>query len=207
MGTTAPAPFWSRYRWLLPLVLVLVILGIVLGVTLGPKLNSSSASKATATPTPQVATVVVTPTPGPGTPRAAVPPTATPGGKGAATPVPGGTPVPTVPGLKIDEITHKTADVQRIQSEVNSENPSYTYYLNPIQVVQNDLPHYGFVHPFQIVSPAQTGPTPTPFTDQSGRPTVNVLVSYQGHKYKVSLSQVATHGPKGIWMIVTIVQI
>ena len=92
-----------------------------------------------------------------------------------------------------------------IQKNADSGASGYTFYLNPRQVVMNTLPDYGFpAGSFQIVDPASASPTPTPFTDQSGRPTIKFIVSYQSRKYQVSVSQPETRGPKGIWVIVTI---
>jgi hypothetical protein len=117
--------------------------------------------------------------------------------------VPATTPVATVPGLKLCMITHPQADVQKIQSRVDSHDPVYMYYLNPLQVVQKDLPEYGFTAGFQIISPTPS-PSPTPMGASTGRPLVIVVVSYQGREYQVTVAQTVKKGPRGIWQIVTI---
>jgi hypothetical protein len=184
----------------LPVILASVILIVILGVIFGSRIRQAVSSP-TATPTATAIVVTATATGGSGAAGLA---TATPGGPGKSTPLPGGTPPPTVPGLQTGMITHKQVDVQKIQSGANAGNPQDTYYLDPIQVVQKNLPHYGFTSGFQIISPAQATPPPTPYTGTDGRPEVDTMVSYQGRRYKVSLEQPATRGPKGIWLIVTI---
>lgn len=194
--------FWAQNRWALPLLLALIIVAIVLAVILGPKLKGAS-SAATATPTAQQ--IVVTSTPGtPGTAGA----TATPGqGPGAATPLPGTTPVPTEQGKTLGEITRPQSTVTALQSQAGAGSSQATAYLDPRQTVVNSLPNDGFpAGSFQIVSPAAT-PTPTAFpdsTDASHRPIIRFIVNYQGRKYQVTVAQPGTRGPKGIWSIVTI---
>lgn len=208
MATTPRQPVGPRGRWLLPVVLAVVIVLIILGVIFGSRIRQATSSP-TATPTATAVVVTATPAPGTTTPGAGSSSpeqaTATPsGGKGKSTPLPGGTPPPTVPGVQTGMITYKQVDVQRIQSGASAGNPQYTYYLDPLQVVQKDLAHYGFTSGFQIVSPAQATPSPTPYTGTDGSPEVDVYVTYQGKRYKVALEQKATHGAKGIWLIVTI---
>lgn len=191
--TVVEQSFWSRNRWLLPLLLALLIAIIVLGAIFGPRLVKS-ATGSTATPTPTTQTAVVTATPG-GTPAAA----------GGSTPLPSATPVPTVPGLTLGEIITAAHIVTQAQNQASAGTGPMAYHVDPRKVVQTDLPHYGFTQPFQIVSPAQATPTPTPYTGVDGRPIINFIVQYQGKRYKVSLAQPATRGPKGVWFIVTIV--
>lgn len=195
--TVVQESFWSRNRWLLPLLLALLIAIVVLGAIFGPRLVKSAAGS-TPTPTATPQTVVVTATPGgtPGTPAAA----------GGSTPLPSATPVPTVPGLTLGEITTAAHIVTQAQSQANAGTGPMAYHVDPRKVVQTDLPHYGFTQPFQIVSPAQASPTPTPYTGADGRPLINFTVQYQGKRYKVTVAQPATRGPKGVWFIVTILQ-
>ena len=195
-----PAGFWGRNRWALPVLLALIILGVVLGFTLGPRLRSA-ASSPTATPTtaPTPRQAVVTATPASGTP-ATPPGTAT-----GATPLPGSTPIPTEQGKTLGMITRPQGTVTALQTGANGGNAQDMAYVDPRQVVQNDLPGYGFpAGSFKVVSPAQAAPTPTPLIDVDGRPVVRFLVSYQGRNYQVSVAQPGTRGPKGIWQIVTI---
>lgn len=216
----------STPPWLLPVLLALVIALIVLAFIFGPRIKDALSSK-TPTPTPKTVLVTATPnpaasgptaTPVPGAPTAtpgsgagtsvappAVPPTATPGGKGISTPITGGTPIPAVPGLQLGLIARPQKDVAAIQQQVDAHNPSYQYYLNPIKVVQNNLPAYGFTNGFQIVAPNPTGPTPTPFVGASRRPVVKVNLTYQNNPYTVFVTQTGKQGPTGIWQIVTIV--
>ncbi|GAC1335402.1 MAG: hypothetical protein NVS2B16_22140 [Chloroflexota bacterium] len=202
--------FWAQNRWALPLLLALIIVAIVLAVTLGPKLKSSSAA---ATATPATQKIVVTATPGASTPTAATnatpgangAPTATPAnGQGASTPLPNATPIPTEQGKVLGQITRPMTRVTAIQKGADAGNAQYTFYLDPRQVVLNTLPDYGFAKgSFQITSPAPS-PTPTPFAQQDGRPLVYFVISYQGRQYQVRVAQPGAKGPKGIWVIVTI---
>ncbi|HEX8917367.1 MAG TPA: hypothetical protein VF898_02600 [Chloroflexota bacterium] len=101
-------------------------------------------------------------------------------------------------------ITRQQSKVQQTQSAASSGNPAYAYYLDPIAVVQHNLPNYGFTGPVKIVSPVQVTPSPTPYTGADGRPLVQVVVQYRGRPYTIQVAQPATRGPKGIWVIVTI---
>ena len=224
MSTTPRRSFTSRNPWVLPLILVVLVLGIIAAFVLGPKLKSATSSTATPTPTATVAAtaqkIVVTATPGgptatpagptatPGGPTATAasgapnPATATPG-NGGSTPLPGATPQNTVPGIRTGEVTLSTTKVDTIQRAANRNDPSYTYYLDPTQVVQKNLAQYGFTQSFTIVSPAAS-PTPTPQTGVDGRPLVKFIVSYQGKEYTIQVVQPVQRGPKGIWFIATI---
>lgn len=229
MSTVDQRSFWVRNRWALPLLLALIIAAIVLGALFGPKLKDALASK-TATPTPTATasptstpqapvTVVVTATPGPGgtpapttqapTTQAATSncPVATPGvAGGASTPLPQATPVPTVAGLCLGMITRQQYKVQQAQTGADNKDPNFTYYLDPIQVVNRTLPTYGFKDPFQIVQPTRSSPSPTPFPGADGRPLVKAIVRYHNQLYTVQVAQPGVRGPKGIWLIVTILQ-
>ncbi len=224
MSTTPRRSFTSRNPWMLPLILVVLVLGIIAAFVLGPKLKSATSSTATPTPTATVAAtaqkIVVTATPGgptatpagptvtPGGPTATAasgapnPATATPG-NGGSTPLPGATPQNTVAGIRLGPVTSTTTKVDNIQRAANRNDPNYTYYLDPTQVVQKTLAQYGFTQSFTIVSPAAS-PTPTPQTGVDGRPLVKFIVSYQGKEYTIQVVQPVQHGPKGIWVIVTI---
>lgn len=194
----------SRPPWLLPVILVVIIAIIILAVVFGPKITKSLSSP---TSTPAVTTVPVTATPGGSTPTsagAAVPSTATPSSSvGISKALPGATPVPTVPGLQLGEITRPLHVVNTLQSNVDAGNSAYQSYLDPRKVVQNNLPAYGFTQVFEIVAP-NPSPTPTPYSGASGRPVIKFVVQYQGHVYTVFVSQPGKTGPHGIWVIVTI---
>ncbi|MBV9280333.1 MAG: hypothetical protein JOZ41_09665 [Chloroflexi bacterium] len=183
--------YWSRNPWALPVILAVLILVLILGVVFGRKIVNSSTS-ATATPTATAASAAPTPT------------------AGGSTPLPSATPFATVaglPNLKLGMITRPQSEVQRVQTAVNNKDPHYLYHLDPIKTVQTDLPTYGFSGGFQITSPPPS-PSPTPFNEAStgglNRNAVNVMVSYQGHTFKVTAAQPGTQGPTGIWEIVTI---
>ncbi len=224
MSTTPRRSFTSRNPWVLPLILGVLVLGIIAAFVLGPKLKSATSSTATPTPTATVAAtaqkIVVTATPG-GPTATPAGPTATPGGltataasgapnpatatpgNGGSTPLPGATAQNTVAGIRTGEITLSTTKVDNIQRAANRNDPNYTYYLDPTQVVQKNLAQYGFTQSFTIVSPAAS-PTPTPQTGVDGRPLVKFIVSYQGKEYTIQVVQPVQRGPKGIWFIATI---
>jgi len=224
MSTTTRRSFTSRNPWVLPLILALLVLGIIAAFVLGPKLKSATSSTATPTPTATAAAtpqkIIVTATPGGPTATPAGPtstpggPTATAGGgapnaatatpgNGGSTPLPGATPQNTVSGVRVGEVTLTTTKVDNIQRAANRNDPNYTYYLDPTQVVQKNLAQYGFTQSFTIVSPAAS-PTATPQTGVDGRPLVKFIVSYQGKEYTIQVVQPVQHGPKGIWFIATI---
>jgi hypothetical protein len=207
--------FNVRAPWMLPVILAILIILLVGGVVFGSKIksafNSPTATPA-ATQTPQVITATpapnTTPAPNatPGTANPAAPATATPSsGQGASTPLPHSTLVPTVVGLTLGMITRPQSEVNAIQSGANGGNTKYTFYLDPRQVVQNTLPHYGFTQGVTIVSP-NPSPSPTPHqgVDSSARPLITFIVSYQSKEYTVVVAQPVQRGPKGIWVIITI---
>jgi hypothetical protein len=95
--------------------------------------------------------------------------------------------------------------INAIQQTVNRGNASDRYYLNPVKVTQRDLPRYGFTQgPITVVSPPPPQPPPTPHTGEDGKPETDVIVRYRGRKYWIVLNQLVQHGPKGIWLIITI---
>jgi hypothetical protein len=209
---------WYRNRWWLPVLLAILVAALVVGVVFGGRIkNALSSPTATPTPAPTATPLpspTTTPTPvpvGPGTPSptpivggAA---TATPsGGSGESTPLPGATPFPTVPGVRVGEVTRTQAQVNSIQAGANRKDPKYTYYLNPVLVVQKNLPFYGFTQPFQVVSPPVT-PTPTPYVGELNRHVVKTVVSYQNRRFEVYVAQPGKQGPTGIWVIITIKQV
>lgn len=194
-----------RTPWLLPIVLALLVLAIVLAVLLGSRIKSALNSP---TSTPVVRTVVVTSTPVAGTAapagNPAVLPSATSGsGSGVVRPLPGATPVSTVPDLQLGEITRPQHVVTAIQTAASRGSAPYAFYLDPRKVVQYDLPAYGFSKGFEIVSPAPS-PAPTPQKSSDGRFLVKFLIDYQGHVYTVFVVQPGKQGHGGIWLIVTI---
>lgn len=208
MPTEVQTRTGPRNPWLLPLILGLIIIAVILAFVFGSRIKSALSPTATPVqPTPTAKTVLVTATPAPGAPTATpgvVPPSATPaGGKGASTPLPHTTPVPTVPGLTLGMITRPLHRVYDVQHGADTKNPAYLYYLNPRQVVQNDLPHYGFTQGFAFLSPPPS-PTPTPHMGADGRPVISFLISYQSKEYTVKVAQPGRTGPTGIWVIVTI---
>jgi hypothetical protein len=203
----------NRNRWMLPVILLVVIAAIIAAVLIA-KNRSSASSSPTSTPTPAplptathgAKTIVVTATPGGVTPTPGGPPTPTlVSVQGGSTPLPHATPVPTVVGLTLGEISRPQHEVQTIQSGANAGDSRYTYHLNPTRTVNVDLQAYGFkAGLYQIVKPSPAGPTPTPQQSPGGRPVINYIVSYKGKQYAVAVAQVVKAGPKGIWVIVTI---
>jgi hypothetical protein len=184
----------SGNRWLLPSLLAVIIAAVILGAIFLPKLRSSSASP---TGTAKVIVVTSSPTVALGT---AV--TAGTGSGTGSTPLPGATPVPTVPGLILGMITHTQSAVSQAQSAANSNASGASWRLDPRQVVLHSLPTYGF-HSFSIVSPAPS-PSPTPKVGSDKRYLVRFLVDYRGKQYTVAVAQPAKQGAGGVWFIVTI---
>jgi hypothetical protein len=220
--TTAGRPQSPRGKWLIPVILGVIIVIVVLGATLGPRIKNALSSTPTATATPQKVVVTATPKPGakrtntgptatPGGPTptpqpGGVPPTATPSTSGASTPLPGSTPLPTVVGLHIGMVTRPASRVATIQHGADTNDPNYTFYLNPTTVVNKTLPAEGFTQGFTVVRPTTANPTPTPYNGPDGRPLVKYYVRYQGKIYTVQVVQPGTRGPRGIWVIATIFQ-
>lgn len=203
MPASVRRSFWQRNPWILPVILVILIAAIVLGVTFRSRIKGlASSATATATATPRTIVVTATPTAGAGTPVS----TGSPTSSGGSTPLPGSTPVPTILGLTLGMITHTPSQVSTIQSGADRGDPRFTFYLDPLKVVQRNLPSYGFTGGFTLLSPSTPSPSPTPHTGSLNRPTVDVIIQYQGRRFRVSLAQPAAHGPKAIWLIVTIVQ-
>lgn len=95
-----------------------------------------------------------------------------------------GTPLPAQPHLGV--VTHSATELSQIQAGVNARNPSYLYYLNPIQVVYRNLAHYGFTGAFSVI------------------PKLTVIVYYHGTQYDVVLTQPAIHSAGGVWLIARI---
>jgi hypothetical protein len=194
-------------RWWLAVLLALIIIGVIAGAILVPRLTKANA-KATAT----ARVVVVTNSPTPGSPKVTVVVTATgttggtPAAGSGSTALPGGTPVPTVTGLKLGMITRPMSVVNNDQAQASKGNSAYTYYLDPRQVVMKNLPAYGFTGGFTITSPASPSPSPTPHVGADHRNVIRFLVSYQGHTYTVAAAQPGVQGQKGIWVIVTILK-
>jgi hypothetical protein len=101
--------------------------------------------------------------------------------------------------LILGGITHSPTAVARLQALANTGNKHYTPYLNSISAMQVALPQYGF-KPGQI----QITQAPRTITSTTGKPEEQALVKFMGDVYYVDLSQLATTGPKGIWLIVGI---
>jgi hypothetical protein len=193
-------------RWWLAVLLALIIIGVIAGAVLIPRLT-----KHTAKPTATARVVVVTSAPTAGSAKVTVVVTATgttgtPGSGGGSTPLPGSTPVPTVSGLKLGMITRPMSVVNNDQAQANKGNPGYTYYLDPRQVVMKNLPTYGFTGGFTITNPASPSPSPTPHIGADKRNVIRFLVSYRGQTYTVAVAQPVVQGPKGVWVIVTILK-
>lgn len=210
-------------RWWLPVLLALIILA-VLAIAFFATHPHVFGSGATATPTATATatattrpTVAATPKPGPtGTPKPG--PTGTPKPGPTATPLPhptstpaasaSGTPATThtsAQGVKTGTFGHPLADIDAIQRGANRKQSQYTYYLDPFQVVKNNLSSYGFTQPFTITTPGQPpAATPTPVTNSQGLPQVAISVKYLGKVYTIYLDQPVQKGPSGIWVIITI---
>jgi hypothetical protein len=190
-------------RWWLAVLLAVIIIAVIAGAILIPRLT-----KHTAKPTATARVVVVTNTATPGSPKVTVvvTATATGGASGGSTPLPGATPVPTVTGVKLGMITRPASVVTNDQTQADRGNPRYTYYLDPRQVVMKNLSAYGFTGGFTITSPASPSPSPTPHVGADHRNVIRFLVGYQGQTYTVAVAQPRVQGPKGIWVIVTILK-
>jgi hypothetical protein len=198
MSTPDATPPSNRNRWLLPVILALIIIAVIAGAFFATHPHVFGGS-ATSTPTPTV-TPTVTPTP-PATGTPAPGPTGTPRPGPTGTPQPG--PTATPGGIKTGAITHPAAQILDIQRKANQKNPAYLFYLDPFQVVQNNLPAYGFGTGFKAVSPPPQ-PTPTPYTNPQGKPEEQITVQYQSKRYLIILDQPVQKGPSGIWVITTI---
>jgi hypothetical protein len=175
-----------RNSWTLPALLVLVLIALIVGIFLESKVRALTPSK-----TPAIST------------RKGATPTAT---GGVSKPLPGQTAVPTIVGLRLGMITHKAAEVRSVQSSVDAHKPAFSWYLNPVTVVRKSLPRYGFVKPVQLIQPAAPQPTPTAYVDPTGRPTVKVLIRYRRKLFTAFVSQPGRKGPRGIWLLLTIIQ-
>jgi hypothetical protein len=203
MSTEVRRSFINRNPWLLTTLLVILIAIIVAAVIFARSRSTSSS----ATTTPTAPPTVVTASPAALTPTPGGPPTPTlVSATGGATPLPRATPVDTVPGLTLGEITRPAHEVATLQAGAGRGDSRYTYHLDPTKTVEVDLRAYGFASGLYTItkpSPAVTA-TPTPQKSPGGRPVINYLVSYEGKTYSVAVAQVVKAGPKGIWVIVTI---
>lgn len=177
-------------RWPVPLALGLGV-GLLVGYGLSARPGAAAAGPAIAcqaTPGPATATPV-------GSGRYTPGPTA-----GAVKPLPGKTAVPLAPHLVLGMITRPLNVVRTIQREADGGNKGYTWYRDQTAVISHTLPQYGFKPPIHIVS------LPKPFPRYAGRPIRKAVVTYEGTLYQVRLAQPLTQGPKGIWVIVTILR-
>src|SRR5579884_3634487 len=165
MSTQIEEPWWSRNKWILPVILGLIIVGVVVGVLLASHMHHTAAHKHRATPTP-----TSTPTPRPHRTPTATPtpvhrasPTPSPSPTATPTPTPSPTPVPTVNGHKLGVINHSSTRVQDLQRAATNHQKGFTLYLNPLMVVQYTLQSYGFTGTFQVIHLAHgSGGSPTP---------------------------------------------
>jgi hypothetical protein len=176
-------------RWLGgrgPLVVIIVILAALLGSGYGQSWFGAHAAALSGNKAACASPVPAHYTPGPK--------------NGGVTPVVGSTPVPKHAGLILGMITRPWTKVVTVQRAANAGNKHYIWYRNAKQVVKATLPHYGFKPPIHMISP------PKPVKSVSGRPLRKAEVVYQHELFKVYVAQPDLHGPKGIWMIVTIVR-
>lgn len=81
-------------------------------------------------------------------------------------------------------ITHTAAEVSAIQKQVRAGNARYLWYTNPIQVLEANLPRYGFVGRYRIPQP------------------IKIVVSGSGRLYDIYLEQLVKRAPDGAWFIV-----
>lgn len=177
---------WLRGRG--PLLVVIVVLAGLLGAGYGQTWFGARA----AAPLPGSKGACASPTPGHYTPGPK---------KGGVTPVVGATPVPREPGVILGMITRPYHIVRTIQAGANHGNKHYVWYRSPKQVVVRTLPHFGFKPPIHLISP------PKPVRTHAGRPLRKAVVEYKHDLYRVFVAQPSpVHGPKGIWLIVTIVR-
>lgn len=104
-----------------------------------------------------------------------------------ATPLPARTPT-SPPGarLKLGVVHHTSAATIAIQKSIDADRQTDMFYLNPIKVMDHNLGQYGFKTPVQVFLP------------------LRVLINYGNRQYDVLLTQPATRGENGIWVISTI---
>lgn len=148
-----------------------------------------AATRATATPHPahhkarrRVVHPAVTPKPtATSTPRPhpTRTPTATPRAKPTATSRPAS-------HLYVGSVHHTAAQAKALQSGADAGNPADTLYLNPVRVVRQKLPSYGFTGKFQI------------------EPQIKFVVQYRSQRYDVFLAQPLGTGPAAVWRITKI---
>jgi hypothetical protein len=169
-----------------PLVVIILVLAALLGIGYGQTWFGAHAASLSVGNAKCASPVPAHYTPGPG--------------KGAVTPVVGATAVPKFPGVVLGMISRPRHTVLTIQRGANAGNKKYVWYRDPKQVVRRTLPHYGFKPPVKMVSP------PRPVKSAVGRPLRKAEVIYKHELFRVFVAQPDVHGPKGIWVIVTIVR-
>lgn len=204
MSSQLPEPWWSRAKWALPAALALIIALVVVGIVIASRTHH--AAKPTVTPTP---TVKHTPTPK-HSPTPTAPPTTA--STSTLTPRPTATPTPTptnIAGVYLGHISRPSGRARQIQRLASSRQAGYRLYLNPISVLTYTLPSYRFNGAFRVLNLPQAQaptptPTPTPFVDPNGQNTITFQVLYQGHKFLVTVTQLARQGAGGIWLITQI---
>jgi hypothetical protein len=85
--------------------------------------------------------------------------------------------------VRLGPVRHTAMEINRIQEAVRRGDPAYAYYVNPVQVVVRQLPHFGFHGRLEL------------------RPELNVRVVEGTVNYDVELSQPARKGSAGIWLV------
>lgn len=179
--------YWLRGRG--PLVVIILVLAALLGsgygqTWFGAHAAALSGSNSTCSTKPSKEKAHFTPGPK----------------NGGVTPVVGATAVPKQAGLILGMITRPWNRVLTVQHGANAGNKHFVWYRTPRQVVLRTLPQYGFKPPIDMISP------PKPAPELAGRPVRKAEVVYKHELFKVYVAQPDVHGPKGIWMIVTIVR-
>lgn len=81
-------------------------------------------------------------------------------------------------------IPHSAAAIASLQKQVAAGNKAVLYNTNPIQVLEANLPKYGFVKRYRIAQP------------------IKVVITSGGRLYDVYLEQLVKRAPDGAWFIV-----
>lgn len=181
---------------------------VVAAATATPRPVATSTPRPAPTPTPTAKPAPVAggkPTARPTAPRpTAVRPTAVPPTAVRPTTPPSPQPSPTST-VKIGAVQHPQSTLNAIQQGANRNDPTDVLYLDPAQVVSHNLGNYGFGSGFTVISPPPgASATATPYANTQGVPEVKFVVQFQGKRYTILLDQLVQHGPKGIWVIISI---
>jgi hypothetical protein len=98
------------------------------------------------------------------------------------TPVPTSRPLSAQPRLGL--IPHSAAAIATLQKQVAAGNKAALYNTNPIQVLEANLPKYGFIKRYRIAQP------------------IKVVITSGGRLYDIYLEQLVKRAPDGAWFVV-----